>query len=217
MGRLLRKASCGLVLFSFCTIVSPVMASIIEIQFTGLDLSYDGSTISDAAAGSSDPLTTVTIAESGSPIAGSPFVADISIDLSIPGVTDIAIGGDTVVSATGGTLDLSLPSGDFLSLDLDEVTITYLDLGFVSFAFGGSIAGIDSQMLPAGLVLGDPTTISFSTTIGSQTDDGTNLLTFSATGTGGIEGLAIPEPATITLLGLMAVLSTACRGRRLSR
>ena len=121
--------------------------------------------------------------------------------------------GDSVVSATGGSLSLSLPGGDFLDLDLSEVTVTYVDGGFAQFAFGGSIAAIAGQSLPEGLILGAPTSVSFSSTLDSSTDDGVSLLSFTALGSGEIEGAAIPEPGT-AVLGVMFGLMTAAVGMR---
>lgn len=192
--------------FSACAALCAAMAAsvasaaTIEIEFTGLDLSYDGSTISATA----DPLSSVTVEEDNVPVAGSPFGASIFADLSIPGVTDIAVGGDTVVSSAGGTLGLDLPGGDSVDLTLGEVTVSYVDLGFVQFSFGGSVGSVDSQSLPAGLILGSPVSVSFSAPITSLSDDGTNLLSFTADGTGQIEGPSIPEPTAAVLAALAA-------------
>lgn len=191
---------------------SAANADIIEIQFTGLNLIYDGTDITDDSAGA-DELTSVVITEGGVPTAGSPIGTDISIDLEIPDVPSISVLGDSVVSATGGSLSLSLPGGDFLDLDLSEVTVTYVDGGFAQFAFGGSIAAIAGQSLPEGLILGAPTSVSFSSTLDSSTDDGVSLLSFTALGSGEIEGAAIPEPGT-AVLGVMFGLMTAAVGMR---
>ncbi|TWT88651.1 hypothetical protein Mal64_21380 [Pseudobythopirellula maris] len=207
--------SFALAMAIFC---APTLAGTIEIQFTGLNLTYDGSSIVDSAVGA-DPLTTVSLKEDSVDFGGSPLQtpADaISLELAIPGVTNIPVGGGTVNSAVGGSLMLNLPSGDHVSLDLDSVAVTYVDLsGTIRFAFGGSIATIDSQQLPSGAMLGDPVAVSFSTRLdaGSLTDDGTYITGFTSRGTGEIEGELVPEPTTAALGALAALFAGAAAMR----
>ena len=177
----------------------------IELQFTGLDLSYDGATITDDAVGA-DPLTTLVVLEDDVVTAGSPLTADINIDLSIPGVTGIAATGDQVVSAVGGSLTLSMPGGDFLSLVLGEVTVTYVD-DDPPFVFGAAIAAVVGQSMPGGLVMGDPVSVSFSTTVDSLTTSGGDIAAFEASGTGEIRDV-IPEPTALVLLAVGAALGS---------
>src|SRR5690606_28253731 len=68
-------------------------------------------------------------------------------------------------------------AAEFLMLDLDEVTINYLDsAGMVQFTFGAAVASGSSQNLPFGLMAGEPISVSFS----AQIDQG------SLTAAGGV-------------------------------
>lgn len=179
-------------------------ASTIEIQLGGVDIRYDGANIFDYDPGSSDPdpLTTVTFLVDNVMV-GSVLTSDITLEMFIPNVLNIDDTGDTVVSGSGGVFNLGLPAADFLSLELDEATITYADIsGIVQFAFGGSIAGLVSQSLPFGLTIEEPISVSFSTQInaGSLVTSGGTVDQFTASGTGEIVG--VPEPSTVILAAL---------------
>ncbi|MEO1496487.1 MAG: hypothetical protein AAFV43_04990, partial [Planctomycetota bacterium] len=186
MPRLIAVTLMGLAIV--CLQGSQSVAATIELQFTGLDIVYDGSSITDANAVGADALTTATLTVDGAPSTSSPFTSGLSVELDVPGVTDIAVGGDNVTSSPGGSLTLNFPGGDFVALDLESADIGFVNAGFARFAFGGSVAAVSSQMLPDGLVIGDPISFSFSTTLNSFTDNGVNLLTFDASGTGEVEG-----------------------------
>ena len=111
------------------------------------------------------------------------------MDLVIPDVLSIPVGGGSVTSAVGGIMDLEFGGTDHLYLDLDDVTVSYVDaIGLFQIAFGGSVATIFGQSLPYGLVMGDPVTASFSTQLSSSTDDGVYLTSFTAAGTGEVTG-----------------------------
>ena len=189
---------------------SAAQAGLLEIQFTGVDIAYDGAEITDAVDPGSDALTSLVILDNGVVTAGTPFASDIALDLSIPGVTGISAGGDQVLSDPGGSLDLSLPAGDFVSLTLDEVTVTFISTAFVQFSFAGSVAGVDGQSLPAGLALNSPVSVSFSTTIDTLTTAGGIVETFTASGTGEIEDL-IPEPTAASLIAIAGLLASGVR------
>ncbi|MEO2046266.1 MAG: hypothetical protein ABGX16_06795 [Pirellulales bacterium] len=125
----------------------------------------------------------------------------ISADLAIE-VTDIPVGGGSGSTASpAGSLALGLAGGG-LELSLDDASVIYLSTGFVDFVFAGALASIDGQDLPFGLVIGDPVNISFSAQIapGSIFDNGTYLTAFVAAGTGGVTGVAVPEPMSLLLL-----------------
>jgi hypothetical protein len=193
----------------------PATGAMIQIQFTGLDLVYDGSTITDSGEGSAtDPLSSVVISLEGTQVAGSPFSSGVAIDLVIPSVNNLPAAGGTVNSAAGGQLKLTLPSGGFLNLALDSVSVNYLNLGRVRFAFGATVAGVDGQLLPAGLQLGSPATLSFSAAVGSDTAEKGFVTSFRATGSGEIMGDRIPEPAAgIVLLVALGVTTGIVRYR----
>jgi hypothetical protein len=204
-------------------IAAPLSAATIEIGFTGLDLQYDGSAIYDAGSTSggtadpadADPLTTIDIFVDGSPVAN--YTADISADIYIPDVTSIPVGpGVTNITTPGTTtgyfdvlLGTSPLASQFMLVDLDEVSITYLDVaGIVQFTFGAAVSDVFAQNLPLGLVMGDPVTVTFSAQVvsGTLTNNGSVVTGFDLFGTGSIQGPLVPEPGTCLLaaLGLMA-------------
>lgn len=188
-------------------------AEMIRIQFSGLDIAYDGTDITSAT--SPDELSSVAISTNGA-LAGPVLTSDIALEAMIPDVLDIAVGGDTVTSGAGGTFNFSFPSGDSLSLTLGPANINYADAGFVQFTFGAAIAAVNSQSLPYDLLIGDPVAVSFSAQIDSDSlmDDGVNLTAFTASGTGEVRGELVPEPSTLVLLGLATLAIVARRQLR---
>ena len=152
----------------------------------------------------------------GSPVGN--LSADIFLDLEIPEVTELPIGGGTI-STDGdpaGVTELLMP-GIGLSLTLGEAEITYLPAlgGTINFVFGGAVASISGQSLPFGLILGEPVSVSFSTQVvdGTLTHDGTYITGFDSRGTGEVQGEAIPEPATLGLAGIVIAIYSTKRRR----
>jgi hypothetical protein len=210
-------------------VAAPLSAATIEIGFTGMDLVYDGSAIYDAGSTSgglgdpadADPLATVDIFVDGSPVAS--YSTDVSADVYIPDVTPIPVGsGVTNITTVGnpGFFDVlfgtSPLASEFMLVDLDEVSITYLDvLGVVQFTFGAAVSDVFAQNLPLGLVMGDPVTVTFSAQVvpGSLTDNGSVVTGFDLFGTGSIQGPAVPEPGTCLLAALGLVAGLARRSR----
>ncbi|MCH7751676.1 MAG: hypothetical protein IH898_05920 [Planctomycetes bacterium] len=194
----------------------------LEIQFSGLNLTYAGTTISDSGSPSggvgdpadADPLDTLEFKVDGV-MQGSVLMSDIWADISIPDVTGLSdVSLNTVILTPGnpGYFDLligtSPSAAEFLRLATDEVTIGYINASStVQFLFGAAVASVGSQALPFGLQIGDPVTVSFSTRVnpGTKTSDGGIVTGFTASGTGEVSGEAIPEPSTC----LLAVLTVA--------
>lgn len=194
---------------------STASAGLLSVEFTGLNIELAGSTIIDDGPGAAtlDPLTSVTYTtDSGSTTVTSPTTT-LTADLSIPGVTGIPAAGGLVTSAAGGTLSLGLGGSDHLDISLEEVSVTYLNIGpnIVRLAFGGAVAGVDSQQLPFGLTIGDDVVMSFNTTVSSVTTSGGFVTAFKAAGTGLIDN-PVPEPSTAAL-AMLGVL-TACGLKR---
>ena len=177
-------------------------APLYQIQLGGIDLRYNGNQIRDFDPGAldPDPLTNATFLEDGVLIGAD--TTDVTLNLLVPGVTNIPVGGGTVNSAVNGTLDLDLGGGEFLLLTLDSASVTYIPVvGTVNYVFIGSTAGLNSQNLPFGVVLGEPISVSISTqTTEPVSSNGGFLTVFTTAGTGEIQG--VPEPASLALLSL---------------
>ncbi|MEO1498142.1 MAG: PEP-CTERM sorting domain-containing protein, partial [Planctomycetota bacterium] len=71
----------------------------------------------------------------------------------------------------------------------------------------GTSSSTDSPDVNGELVEGAPSTVN------SFTDNGVNLLTFDASGTGEVEGELIPEPTTTALAMIAASLGLGLRRR----
>jgi hypothetical protein len=209
-------------------------AGTIQIDFTGMNLKYNGSAIYDADSigggalnpADADPLSTVDFFIDGN-LTGS-LTSDLSLDAYIPDVLNIpsAVGTVNVQTTAGnpGYFDLLIGTGpvaaQHLALDLDEVSVTYVDFaGQIQFVFGAAVAASNAQNLPFGLQVGDPVTLSFSAQLdaGSKTTGGGFVTGFSATGTGQVRGEAVPEPSTVALLGMAAVAIPVYLRRRSRR
>lgn len=188
----------------------------ISIEFTGLDLIYDGSAFYDAgsiAGGVADPADADQLVSldffNNNTLVGS-LSADIALDIYIPDVTGISAAPNTTYNTTTpgnpGYFDLLIGTSplasEYLLVDLASVSITYLDItGVVQFTFAGAISTSITQDLPFGLVADEPVTISFSTQIvpGTLTSDAGFITGFNAIGTG--EFQSIPTPSAVALLG----------------
>ena len=192
----------GLSLF----LISPLLClgGTIEIEFTGVDIAYDGTNVvdSDPFGGDPDPLTSVAITENDQLI-GAVITDSITQDLYIPSVGSISDTGGSAQSAAGGTLSLELGSGNHLDLNLGTVDINYIDFyGAVQFVFAATVGGVQAQSLPYDLKVGQELGVSFSTQVspGTLTTSGGAITGFVAAGTGEVEGAAVPEPTSVMLL-----------------
>lgn len=186
-------------------------AETLGVQYTGMNISYAGSTITEV--GNPDPLTALVFLVDGEQV-GPALTSGIAMDLNIPGVTGLPVGGGTTTSAAGGTLGLILPGGDFLNLELGPAEIIFVSIPGtfqLQFVLGASDANAISQSLPIEGLFGDDISVSFSTQvkIGSMTQDSGIVTGFLASGTGEIDGNYVPEPTTVALLisGLLACLA----------
>ena len=202
------KTIAGLV---FLTGSFAAQAATLEIQFSGLNLIYDGSTIYDATSSSggngnpseSDGLTTMTFLVDGSQV-GSALTANIYADVSVSSVSNISVAGDTVASGSGyfDLLTSSSNPGWGLEVDFSTASITYVAAGSVEIAiFGAAVASTGNQDLPFGLVMGDQVTLTFSSTNFTSENDGTDLTNFTASATGNVTGTLVPIPSAVWLFG----------------
>ena len=184
-------------------VVSSASAAVIQIQLGGVALSYDGSKIVDTGSANPDPLTNATFLVDDLSVGVD--VTGVTLDLDIPGVSNIPMGGGEVSSAAGGHLDLDLGGGEYLSLTLESVVVNYIPvISTVQFIFAGSSSTIDGQQLPYGISFVDPVSVSFSTQISELTTAGGYVATFVSAGTGEIQG--IPEPATAGILAIGGIM-----------
>ena len=223
--------ACVLLFGTSSALAVPMFGDPMEIQFTGVNLLYAGNTISDfpdpnggnGDPNKADPLDSIQF-KVGGVLLGS-VTSDIFLDVSIPDVTGLTdMDMSTVVTTPGnaGYFDLLIDTDpnepQFLRLETDEVTITYLNItDTVQFVFGAAIVAIDEQNLPFGLEIGNLVTVSFSTRVdeGTKTNDDPNdpdLVTgFTAWGTGQVIG--VPEPSSCVLGAIALAASCACRRR----
>ena len=213
-------------------------AGVIEIQFTGVDLVYDGTTIYDAtslAGGSgnpadADPLTSVLFLHNGALLGR--LTQDVYLDVLIDDVQNIpafhAGGGAPVTSGGNGDafgIDLLTSGAGYgLGLNIDQVVVHYRHTTSppttpVSLAISGLVTGVSAQNLPFNLAIdtGEQVTFILASSNLSVTTDIVNspaLLGFEASGTGSITGSGIPEPATLALMGIGVAGLVARRRRR---
>ena len=195
---------------AFVLAQSSASAETLAIEYTGLNITYDGLTISEV--GNPDPLTSVVFQIDGVQ-QGTALTSGIAIDLNIPGVSGLPVTGGSVMSAAGGSLGLTLPGGDFLNLELGSAEVVFLSIPTVvtlQFVLAAADAEALSQSLPLAGWLGDEIAVSFSTQVKSGTlaSDSGVVTGFLASGTGEITGNLVPEPATVAMLlsGLLACL-----------
>lgn len=208
-----------LAVVSFLLQTSTQASSIIDIEFTGLDIIYDGTSLYDAKdpnGGSgdpneADPLTSVAISVDNV-LAGPVITADAFIDVDIPVTLPLpaSIPGSSFATSDSGIIDLLIGTtapAFALALDVDDVTITFIDTGLAQFVFGAEVTSdVFDQDLPYGLEIGTPVEVSFSANVleGTFTDDTVDITYFEAFGTGEFTGPFIPEPSSIALLALGA-------------
>jgi hypothetical protein len=231
LTQLVSFACKGLACAVLALVAAPLSAATIEIGFTGLDLVYDGVAIYDGGStaggvgnpADADSLATVDFSVDGS-FVGS-LSSDVALDMFIPGITGISSSAGTVYNVTtppaGGFFDLLIGTSplasEFLLVDLDEVSVVYVDVAnIVQFTFGAAVSDVFAQNLPFGLTIGDPVTVSFSAQVvpGTLTSALGFVTGFEAGGTGEIRGPLVPEPGTCLLaaFGLVVGLARRVRG-----
>jgi hypothetical protein len=178
-------------------------ASIIDIQFTGLDITYDGSTITADGLGGVDDLSTLVVEAAGIEVATYSSSDSIDVSMSID-VAFIPVAGGPGTFSGPGSFSLGINGGG-LDLTITDATVIYEEITAgtldFKFIFTGASAAIDSQSLPGGLIMGEPVTVSFSTQIVTESIDGDYFDAFTSSGTGEVQGTLVPVPAAVWLFG----------------
>jgi hypothetical protein len=206
-----------IVLAAGALIPAAASASILQIQFEGLDIAYDGSAIYDQGGANTtstgdpanaDPLSTMSFLVNGSP-AGPLLTSGIYADMYIPNVTDIPENGGIVMSSGPFPVfgfDVLTGSGSGgINLQFTEPVQVAWDDTALSILGAARTTSITGQNLPYGLTMGTPVDISFSTnTLGDVSSSNGYLTRFTASGTGELDGptTTVPEPMSLMLLGL---------------
>jgi len=216
------------VLAGLCgTLAAPAGAAVLEIQFTGMNLLYDGSNIFDTRASNvlglgkpseSDPLSSMVFLVDGVQV-GTVLTSNIFMDAYIAGLSGVPAGGGAVTtSGNGGGFGFDLLMNNTaekawgLALGIDKFQFFYSGSNIAIATTGLGLIppddpGNDYDELPFGLAFDrtKPLSIVLSSSNLSNvtlTPDGQYLSGFLAAGTGNIAGTLIPEPASLLLLGL---------------
>lgn len=209
---------------------APAAASVVSIQFSGLNLYYDGfNTATDdgqvanasAMGGYYDELVTMSFFLDNNLLGTAQN--NIYADFQMEGMGQFIYDplnpsqGKTFTPTTPRGIDLYL-NGSILSLNWDsDIEVDFLlnppgSASELSFRGGATTSSILGQALPYGLVLGAPVNVSFSTQGSIAPSDGNRLqnLTesryigpFHTFGTGEVVAdTVIPEPVTLLTVGL---------------
>ncbi len=231
-GRLMRPCVMPALLAVALLFAPAASASMLEIQFTGLNLDYDGTNIYDSKnhntsgggnPADADPLTSMSFLIDGN-LVGSVLTTDIFADIYIAGVTNIpAAGGAIVTSGNGGAFGVDLLTsssnpGWGLALDIDTMQFFYTG-SRVAISVAGLATGLNTQSLPFGVAFdpNQPITIVFSSaSLTNVTTAGGFVTGLKAAGTGNVAGTFVPEPSTVALacMGIAGLVAFAWRRRK---
>ncbi len=191
-------------------------ASILEIQFSGMNMTYNGSNLFDSGASNTlglgiraqaDPLETMHFLVDGVQV-GSVLTSDIAADLYIAGLANIPAGGGLVTTAGNGNafgVDLLTKASDpawGLGMQINQLNFAYTGFKIAIFVAGQSTA-IGTQSLPYGLAFDPSQPISMalsSANLSNVTTSGGFVTGFQSSGTGNISGTLLPEPVTMVLM-----------------
>lgn len=210
MRRQILQVLCALTTTAVCS------AGVVDINLVELDLVFADGTLRDTNETGPAPVF-ITI-DDGEPLAPgqTPATLEAMLDLDVPSIAGPSSGGLVQLSSsTPGSLELTLPWGEVISLDLDEIMVTHVDnggLGYITFV---SAMGNPTDPKPSDPATAATMILSSATT--SDTQEGSTVTSFEAEGTGQLRGVfIIPEPASGMIVGLMAVLGSAAAVMRVN-
>ncbi|NNF08181.1 MAG: PEP-CTERM sorting domain-containing protein [Candidatus Eisenbacteria bacterium] len=227
MRKRLLTSLTGLLLVALA--VTPASANLLSIQFSGLNLYYDGNNLQ--TVGGEDPLATMNFFNDGA-LVGT-LTQDIGASMFVANLGTINQGDGTYFGdGSGFGLTLSMNAGaNGIILNWDspiQVNVNQnAGVTDVSVLGSASTSDIIAQALPFGFDIQAPVQVSFSTQITdfglidfNETERASTIggeyAWFDAFGTGEVSGQAspIPEPMTLLTLGLGLAGFGAARRKR---
>jgi hypothetical protein len=192
-------------------------AATLEIQFTGLDLFYDGNNVFDNGVHNTTRTGNPADADA---LTSMQFFLDNTLVHSINSnvFADIYItnmgampsaGGLLTSSGNGNTFGIDLFTsnnnpGWGLAMNIDTMQMFYTG-SRIAISVSGLATSIPVQMLPLGLEFdpSEPLTIVMSSAnLTGVTNSGGFVTAMHAAGTGNVAGVLVPEPGSMALLAI---------------
>lgn len=199
-------------------LAAAVAPAAIQIDITGIDFTYDGSTIGDEGGaglfGGLDLLDSVDVYQDGVLVGSLGASDNAAVDVNISNVNNLPVGGGLVAQTGGPDIGFDLffddgggtGSGGFLFLDISGFDVFYSgnEIGITGVTGAGFV--FDQDTLPFGVEFdpAEPVSISFSGIVddGSVTSENGFVTGLTADGTATFVGQVIPEPTSLAAFGL---------------